>query len=103
MQGKERERGAKITRRFLRLGGEEDGDAINKNRQLRRWRQAQREEYEFRFAHTFQSVPRIESSSGRYVSRVNGLPRPNHSAVSFFYGRGQDPSHFLKAAFSDKL
>lgn len=54
---------SKDNKEILRLGGEEDGDAINKNRQLRRWHRAEREEYEFHFAHTFQSVPRIESSS----------------------------------------
>lgn len=37
---------------ILSLGGSKDGDAINKNRQLRRWCWVERKDDEFCFAHT---------------------------------------------------
>lgn len=40
------------SREILSLGGREDGDTINKNRQHRRWRWLEREDDELCLAHT---------------------------------------------------
>lgn len=99
--GRER---SKDNRGILSLGGSKDGDAVNKNRQLRRWCWVERKDDEFCFAHTeiwrcFLFYLYHESSLYQEDAWVvNGLPRPS-SIAPFFNGWGQDPSHFLKADF----